>query len=98
MVAVKKNFKTNKDLWWAYSPVHGWVVLDKTLPQNINTYCPEEFQFLRGRDGAVYEQGEEIWDYKEASRYLDTLPAIEAMQAEKELLAVQQRFQEQLAA
>ena len=98
MVAIKKQFETDAQAWWAFSPTHGWVVLDKTLPQNLNTYCPEEFEFVRGCDGAVYEQGDQAWDYKEARRYLDSLPALEAVKAERELAHLQRQFQEQLAA
>ena len=82
-------------MWWAFSKVHGWVVLDKTVPENRNSCFPEEFTFLRCRDWKSYQQGEQPWNYTEARRYLAGLNPEEAAWAEQELVAAQQEFDAQ---
>ena len=82
----------NSQLWIAHSQSHGWVVLDRSLPVNTCTDMPEEFLFTRCRDGKQYEQGDQPWNYREAGRYLDSLPINEALIKCQELEAFQQEF------
>ena len=82
----------NKDLWLAHSEDHGWVVLDRSLPVNKCSDMTEEFLFTRCRDGQQYQQGDQPWNYKAASRYLEKLPMKEAMEAEQELSEMMEAF------
>ena len=95
MVAIQERYQAteHQDEWWAYSRVHGWVVLDKALPQNRMSHMPEQFEFVRCNDWTVYEQGEQSWSYKEARRYLNELPSGEALKAEQELARLQEEFE-----
>ena len=95
MVAIQEKYQAqeHQDEWWAYSRVHGWVVLDKGLPRNRMSHMPEQFEFVRCNDWTVYEQGEQTWSYQEARRYLNELPAGQAHQAEKELARLQEEFE-----
>ena len=92
MVTNKTTAKTDEMTWWAYSEKHGWVILDKTLPQNRNSFDPEGFTFIRCSDWNEYEQGEQTWNYREAGRYLDTLTPAAAAEARRELETLQTRY------
>jgi len=93
MVAHRSTIFRDPDTWWAFSQSHGWVVMDKTLPQNRGSVLTEAFRFIRCRDWFDYEQP---WNYKEAGRYLDSLTPAEAAAAETELAALQAAYQERV--
>ena len=95
MVAHQEASKHDPLAWWAHSQSHGWVVLDKNLPKNRNSFDPESYTFIRCRDWSEYEQAEQPWNYKEAGRYLDTLTPAEAIEARRELAGFKQKFAEQ---
>ena len=84
--------KTSKDLWWAYNSDCGWVVQDRSLFVNRCWDFPEEMTFVRSSDFNEYEQGEQAWNYTEASRYLKNLPPNEAFDKRAELEAFQIQF------
>ena len=86
------NVNCPSELWWAHSPAFGWVVQDRSLFVNRCWDNPEEMQLTRRSDGREFEHGDRSWDYKEASRYLDSLPINEALIKCQELEAFQQEF------
>ena len=94
MVAINRRYEAEADLWWAWSARHGWVVLDRSVLRNRITHRPQQFRFVRGRDGVEYEQGTARWDYQEAARRLASLPAGEAARAEAELAALQAQYRD----
>ena len=95
MVAHQEASKSDPLAWWAHSQSHGWVVLNKNLPNNRNSFDPESYTFIRCRDWSEYEQAEQPWNYKEAGRYLDALPPAEAIEARRELAEFKQKYAEQ---
>lgn len=92
MVAIRQEARADADAWWAWSPTQGWVMLDRSLFHNRVTHRPEAYEFVRCRDGATYRQGKVRWDYREAGKYLASLPAGEAMKAQRELAGLQEAF------
>ena len=74
-----------KELWWAHSPAFGWVVQDRSLFVNRCWDYPEEMRLTRFSDGREFEQGDLDWDYKEASRYLESLCPKDALEKRAEL-------------
>jgi len=98
MVAHSYTIETDPMTWWAYSETHGWVLLDKNLPQNCCPMNPEGYTFLRCRDWQEFEQEGQAWNYKEASRHLKSLTPAEAMTSRRELMEIQSCYAEQLAA
>lgn len=97
MVAIQEAYRSESDAWWAWSPVHGWVVLDRGVFQNRVTHRPDKYRFLRCRDWAEYEQGRQAWNYREAGKYLASLPAGAAAEAQAELARRQEEFAERMA-
>ena len=74
-----------KELWWGHSPTTGWVVQDRSLFVNRCWDYPEEMLLTRCSDGCEFEQGDRRWDYKEASRYLESLSTKDALEKRAEL-------------
>ena len=93
---IESVVETPKDLWWAYNSDFGWVVQDRSLFVNRCWDYTEEMTFIRCSDGEEYTQGDQAWDYKEASRFLATLSPSEAFEKHRELEACKIQFCERL--
>ena len=96
MVAHQNTSKKDPFAWWAHSKSHGWVVLDKSLPNNRSAFDPEDYTFIRCSDWSEYEQADQPWNYKEAGRYLDSLTPAEAAEAQRELEQLQAKYAERV--
>jgi hypothetical protein len=75
--------------WWGYSTTHGWVVLDRSIACNAPG-IKVRLEFVRARDGLVYEELREKWDrpqYRFAPNYLKELKGDESTAAAAELEA-----------
>ena len=94
MQSLNKQSSTDcpKELWWAHSPAFGWVVQDRSLFVNRCWDFTEDMTFIRCNDWSEYTQGEEIWNYKEAGRYLDTLSPGEAFHKRAELEELKSQY------
>lgn len=60
------------DSWWGYSSEHGWVVLDRTIPQN-KPGVKAQLMFIRCSDAATVYVGFEFWkepQFEYAPNYL----------------------------
>ena len=88
----KSYMELPKELWWAYNPDCGWVVQDRSLFVNRCWDFPEEMTFVRFSDFHEYEQGDQAWNYTEASRYLNSLSPKDAFDKRAELEAFQIQF------
>ncbi|MCX7109763.1 MAG: hypothetical protein WCI11_01730 [Candidatus Methylumidiphilus sp.] len=61
--------------WWGYSKVHGWVVLDRTLPSNKSGLVADFF-FCRCSDCSTFVDKRSKWvapHYVYASIYISSL-------------------------
>ena len=73
------NSNIPNDDWWGYSKVHGWVVLDRNIPNN-KPNSQDNLVFLRCSDWQHYEDTRENWNniklYNGANYFLKSLPNI----------------------
>jgi hypothetical protein len=66
--------------WWGYSKLHGWVVLDRTIPANKSGLIMD-FLFCRCHDSVTFIDKRSNWAaprYIYASTYISSLPPVES--------------------
>jgi len=77
--------------WWGYSKEHGWVVLDRSIPQNVPG-IKDDLLFFSCRNTKTYLEAREKWNrphYTYAPVYLKSLTGTEAIEAAAELESFQ---------
>ena len=82
--------------WWGYSKVHGWVVLDRTLPSNKSGLVADFF-FCRCNDGSTYVDRRSKWvapHYVYASIYISSLEPSESEAAALDYQLLKARWPE----
>ncbi|MFZ4704326.1 MAG: hypothetical protein ACOYMG_30150 [Candidatus Methylumidiphilus sp.] len=82
--------------WWGYSKVHGWVVMDRSLPGNKSGLC-DNFFFCRCNDASTFVDKRSKWvapNYVYASKYISSLNAPESEVASAEFLQFKARWPE----
>jgi len=73
--------------WWGHSEKHGWVVLDRSIPNNAPG-LKADLLFFRCRDATTFVEARKKWDrplYSFAPNYIRDLPPEAAAQAAAEL-------------
>jgi len=88
--------------WWGYSNVHGWVVLDRTIPANKSGLIAD-FLFCRCSDSVTFIDKRSRWvapHYIYASIYIGSLAPSESEAAAAEYNQLKARwpeFQEEIS-
>ena len=82
--------------WWGYSKEHGWVVLDRSIPQNVPG-IKDDLLFLCCKTSTTFVEKRERWNRPHcthASVYLKELAPADAAEAATELETYQAMWPE----
>lgn len=82
--------------WWGHSKEHGWVVLDRNLPDNTPG-VKENLVFFRCRDSVTYVEKRKSWvppNYNFAPNYIRDLAPELSTGAAEEFEALKARWPE----
>ncbi len=85
------------EIWWGFSPEHGWVALDRS----IKCSAAGKLLFWRCSDGVVYPEDSWRWKkprYVYAPSYINSLPVAKRNACEAELEALKSNWSREKAA
>ncbi len=62
------TFEPDNTEWWGMNSEHGWVVLDRTIPDNMSSNRDKLF-FIKCADWSIYLEEWKHWDLPEYIYY-----------------------------
>lgn len=86
--------KNSEDLWWGFSPEHGWVVLDRSIGRNKPGTA--QLLFFRCSDEVFFQDDRKRWKppyYVFAPRYFESLPKAEQNASQHKLDFLKKAFE-----
>jgi hypothetical protein len=85
------------DVWWGYSKTRGWVILDRSIPQNKPSRgC--DFQFIDCSNWSIFTEKRSLWkqpNYIFVDRYLESLETECSEKVVRELTELKKQFASQ---
>lgn len=82
------------DVWWGFSTARGWVILDRSIPQN-KPNRGSDLQFIDCSNWSIFTENRSRWKrpyYFFADRYLESLKKERADKAFRELAEFKKQF------